>query len=201
VGQIKRDREVELVHRGAQYARAVQKYFRKVHQYPTSIEQLENTNNIRFLRRRYKDPVTGQDFKLLHMGDVQIQPSSGSNGGTNLGTSASDLAANTQQAGAGPITSLGGTPVAGNQGAGPILGVASTSKKQSILEFNGKDHYNDWQFIYMTSLDRGGLIRGPYNGQSLLPTVNPGGLPGGPGGPGGAPVPNPGPQPQPQNPR
>ncbi len=39
---------------------------------PANLEQLENTNNIRFLRRRYKDPLAkdGQ-WKLLHYGDVQ----------------------------------------------------------------------------------------------------------------------------------
>src|SRR5207248_1929301 len=46
-------------------------------------------------------------------------------------------------------------------GGGPIVGVASTSKKQSIREFNKKNHYNDWQFIYDPSSDRGGLLSTP----------------------------------------
>jgi len=78
--QIKRDREEELIHRGVQYSRAVRKYFKAFGRYPTRIEDLENTNNQRFLRRRYKDPLnrdpkTGQerDFKLLRLGDVQMQ--------------------------------------------------------------------------------------------------------------------------------
>ena len=33
-------------------------------------------------------------------------------------------------------------------GGGPIVGVASTSKAQTIREFNHKNHYNQWQFIY-----------------------------------------------------
>jgi len=39
--------------------------------------------------------------------------------------------------------------------------VASISKKQSIREFNKKNHYNDWQFIYDPSTDRGGLLSTP----------------------------------------
>jgi hypothetical protein len=43
----------------------------------------------------------------------------------------------------------------------PIVGVASTSKDKSIREFNKKDHYNQWQFIYDPSTDRGGLLTTP----------------------------------------
>src|SRR3954468_5869234 len=55
--QIKRDKEEELIHRGVQYSRAIRRYVKKFGRYPTRIEDLENTNNIRFLRRRYKDPL------------------------------------------------------------------------------------------------------------------------------------------------
>src|SRR5438067_6656955 len=70
--QIRRDREEELIHRGVQYSRAVRRYFKKFGRYPTRIEDLESANNYRSLRKRYKDPITGKDFKLLHMTDVQI---------------------------------------------------------------------------------------------------------------------------------
>src|SRR6266849_8036381 len=70
--QIKRDREEELIHRGVQYSRAVRHYFKKFGRYPNRIEDLENTNNYRSLRKRYKDPITGEDFKPLHMTDVQM---------------------------------------------------------------------------------------------------------------------------------
>ena len=70
--QVKRDREEELIHRGVQYSRAMKHFVKKFGRYPTRIEELENTNQIRFLRKRYKDPITGNDFKILHMGDVQL---------------------------------------------------------------------------------------------------------------------------------
>src|ERR1700733_947935 len=57
--ELRREREVEAMHRGNQYVRAIQLYYRKMGHYPGSLEQLEKTNNIRFLRQRYGDPVTG----------------------------------------------------------------------------------------------------------------------------------------------
>ena len=70
---ILRDREVEMIHRGVQYERAVQLYYRKFGRYPTSIEQLENTNEIRFLRKRYKDPMSpdGQ-WQIAHITDIKL---------------------------------------------------------------------------------------------------------------------------------
>jgi uncharacterized membrane protein len=185
VGRLKRDQEVEMVHRGAQYTRAIKAYFRKFRRYPANLEQLENTNQIRFLRRRYKDPITGEDFKLLHLGEVQLQPR-GATGAANPGVSAANMAAGSplNQGSTSPLTTAGGAPVAGGSvGGAPIVGVQSASKKTSILEFNGKNHYNEWQFVYDPSFDRGGLMRGPYNGQSQ-PTLQPGqsNIPGQPGG-------------------
>jgi len=77
--QIKRDREEEMRHRGTAYMRAIQHYFKKYGAYPASIEQLEDTNHLRFLRKRYtdpmnRDPATGKerDFKILHQTDVML---------------------------------------------------------------------------------------------------------------------------------
>src|SRR5580704_6220740 len=49
------------MHRGKQYTRAIQLYYRKFNAYPPNIDALVKTNNIRFLRKRYIDPVTGKD--------------------------------------------------------------------------------------------------------------------------------------------
>jgi len=70
--EIRRDQEDEMIHRGVQYSRAVRAYYKKFGRYPTRIEDLDSTNNMRFLRKRYKDPITGQDFKLLHYGEVKM---------------------------------------------------------------------------------------------------------------------------------
>ena len=72
IQQAKRDREEEMIHRGTEYARAIRRYYRKFGRYPANIEQLQNTNQIRFLRKPYKDPLTkdGQ-WKLVHYADIQ----------------------------------------------------------------------------------------------------------------------------------
>src|ERR1019366_3307121 len=70
--QVKRDREEEMIHRGTEYARAVKKYYKKFNRFPNSLQDLENTNNLRFIRRRYKDPFSKDgSWRLLHVTDVQ----------------------------------------------------------------------------------------------------------------------------------
>jgi len=96
--QVKRDREEELIHRGVQYSRAIKHYVKKFGRYPTKLEDLENTNNVRFLRKRYKDPITGKDFKILHMGEVQTSFGPGIAGAT----SAANMANASQATGFGP---------------------------------------------------------------------------------------------------
>jgi hypothetical protein len=220
--QIKRDREEELIHRGVQYSRALRRYVKKFGHYPGRIEDLESTNNVHYLRKRYKDPITGKDFKFLRMNDVQSSFSPGAASGLAPGSpgapdassslqggapGALNLNNNVAQGGPGP-SSIPGAPQNGDQtGAGdtaesdqaaqngpqsgfgaqnsraagglspvsqtgsgnlgpsfgglPIVGVASTSKDKTIREFNKKDHYNQWQFIYDPSTDRGGLLTTP----------------------------------------
>ncbi len=64
-----RDKEQLLIDRGEQYKRAIQLFYRKTGHYPVKMEDLESTNNIRFLRQRYKDPMTGKDeWRLIHVG-------------------------------------------------------------------------------------------------------------------------------------
>jgi hypothetical protein len=58
---LQRDHDLETFHRGMQYRRAIQLYYRKFHAYPPNVDALVNTNDIRFLRKKYTDPVTGKD--------------------------------------------------------------------------------------------------------------------------------------------
>ena len=159
--QIKRDREEELIRRGKQYTRAIQLYYRKFGRYPTTVEQLENTNNVRFLRKKYTDPITGKDeWKLIRFGQqtARRRPAYlGGPGGAGSAGGASGLSGS----GASPTPSgdtnasdisrpLSGSPTLGG---GPIVGVASTSEKESLKELDGKTHYNEWEFVYDPTLD------------------------------------------------
>ena len=60
-----REREEELIFRGEEYVRAIQKYQRKYNINPPTIDALLNTDGIRFVRRQYKDPITGEDFRII----------------------------------------------------------------------------------------------------------------------------------------
>jgi len=230
--QMKRDREEEMVHRGVQYSRAVRAYYRKLGGYPPSIDLLDSSNNLHFLRKRYKDPVTGEDFKFLHVTDVKLSFAGGIAGGQTLGKSitgtlnsgsgtstdanatsgssdastdktqdSSQQSGNNDSTSKSPFTTVSGASAGQTFGGGPIVGVASTSQKESIRIYNKKNHYNDWQFIYDPTSDRGGLITGPYQpslqailpGQNGLGGMNPGstqGITPGMGSPGTQPNPS-----------
>src|SRR5215471_630962 len=63
--QAKRAEEEELIFRGEEYIRAIQKFQRKFGAWPPSIDALVETNGLRFLRKRYTDPITGKPFRIL----------------------------------------------------------------------------------------------------------------------------------------
>jgi hypothetical protein len=75
-----RAKEQMAIDRGLQYKRAIQLFYRKYQLYPQTLDDLETTRNIRFLRRRYLDPLTGKEWRLLHVGpagqltDSLVQP-------------------------------------------------------------------------------------------------------------------------------
>ncbi len=71
--QVQREREAELVFRGQQYVQAIELYSRRYGGFPTSLDSLTSQNN-RFLRKVYKDPVTGEDFQLVYFGQVALAP-------------------------------------------------------------------------------------------------------------------------------
>jgi type II secretory pathway pseudopilin PulG len=244
---IKRDREEEMIHRGVQYSRAIRAYYKKFGRYPATIENLENTNQMRFLRKRYKDPLTGKDFKVLHFGEAKMglagmggggiipgastigpngtltpNSSSGFGNSSSFGNSNSFGQSSTQKSGSDSsqtstdtnasqgVSSTGNTDASDQNssdqpvrtfGGMPIVGVASMSKDPTIREYDKKKKYNEWQFVYDPNMDRGLLIRTPYqpqlqmfgtgpqnlNGQGPSPTPGMGTSAPGTGGSGGAP--------------
>jgi type II secretory pathway pseudopilin PulG len=213
--ETRRQREQDLMYRGKDYMRAIQLYYRKFRRYPSRIEDLENTNQIRFLRRRWKDPMTGSDeWRLIHVNPAGIlvdsviaaapgvngatgqpggpsafgqfsqpsQPSSGgqpsgssqppsfnafnSVGGSVPGTSVG-YSGGSPSDGSTPGTGSGGSPTAqfimssagGSSsssgfssgqvvGGALIAGVASKSTHDSIMVYNTRQKYNEWEFVY-----------------------------------------------------
>ena len=110
-----------------------------------------------------------------------------------------------------------GNPLSSDQlsgrtfGGGAIVGVSVPSEKESLKEFQQKNHYKDWQFVYDPTMDstlRGGTGAGAATGiPGGMPGIVPGqgiggpnsGLPGTLNGPLNNPSPNPmsGPPPNP----
>jgi type II secretory pathway pseudopilin PulG len=184
--QAKREKEAELVFRGEQYVRAIRLWEMKMGpgSRPPTFDMLVQQ---RFLRKKYKDPMTADgEFQPLFAG-TNIPPPSGRG--------------QTQQQ---PPQQPGAI---GQRGGAGILGVASKSKEASIRIYNGGTHYNEWRFIYASAASapggrgaptpggRGGQPpggRGP-GGRGIGPGergIGPGGRGIGPGGqgPGGMPT-------------
>ena len=70
-----RQKEEELIFRGQQYRRAIQLYVRKFGRYPASLNDLEDTNDLRFIRQLYPDPMTPEgDWRLIHIAPGGVFP-------------------------------------------------------------------------------------------------------------------------------
>src|SRR5215813_13485758 len=141
--EIQRDREAELIHRGKQYTRAIKLYYLKFHNYPSSIDQLENTNNLRFLRKRYVDPMTGKDdWKIIHFGEAHVkatglfgQPIQ--NGGTST-TAGSSVLGGASGIPAGGTPTMGSmTPTSGINSPSTNTGLSGTSSTGTGTDSSG----------------------------------------------------------------
>jgi type II secretory pathway pseudopilin PulG len=115
---IQRDREVETMHRGKQYIRGIQLYYRKFHAYPPSVDALVKTNEIRFLRKRYIDPMTGKDdWKPILFGQNKAP--------TAMGFFGQPLSTGGSIAGIGPSGGNGLNGVNGASGMNGLNGASS----------------------------------------------------------------------------
>jgi len=68
--ETQRQKEQLLIERGEQYKRAIQLFLRASNnqRWPANFDELESFNGRRFLRRRYKDPMTGkEEWRLIHI--------------------------------------------------------------------------------------------------------------------------------------
>jgi type II secretory pathway pseudopilin PulG len=147
---LRREQEVETIHRGNQYVRAIQMYYRKVGHYPGTMEELEKTNNVRFLRQRYVDPMTGKvDWRVIHVGEAKTtvkgffgKPLAGI-AGSGLGSAAGGAspggigstpgASNTSGSSIGsPSTAFGSTPGSSNNSSGTSSGFGSSDSSSGI---------------------------------------------------------------------
>lgn len=164
---IQRDREQETRQRAGQYTRAIQLYYRKNKNYPASMEALKKSNNIRYLRQEYIDPMTGKnDWKLIHVGENKT---------TVKGFFGEDLPG---IAGASGLSSIGGSsPAAGSGGSAASTSAFnnSGSNSQSGNSFGSSSTPTGGPGISSqdatTAKGSGGAFMGvaiPKDGESLL---------------------------------
>jgi type II secretory pathway pseudopilin PulG len=117
--EIQLDRERETMERGKQYTRAVQLYYRKFHAYPPNMEALVKTSEIRFLRKKYVDPMTGKDdWKPIRFGQAKTQTL----GFFGQPIAGAGSAGGSVMAGIGPS---GGSGINGGSGSGSSIGSSS----------------------------------------------------------------------------
>ncbi|MGO9404101.1 MAG: hypothetical protein ACLPVW_11595 [Terriglobales bacterium] len=177
--QIRRDREEELRHRGTEYMRAIQHFYKKFQRYPTRVEELENINNLRFLRKRFtdpinRDPVTGKerDFKFLHQADISLNngpllgqiPGGQQPGGLQPGglQPASSTGAQNQASGDSGNSSSGNPSDAGENPNSPGSPSASNPSSNSGSGFNGPT-FGGGPILGVASTSKEKTIRVFYN--------------------------------------
>src|SRR4051812_37733904 len=154
-----REREAELIFRGNQYGRAIALFQRKyAGAFPPSVDVLVNEH---FLRKKYKDPITGDDFQLVGPGAAVPGQGAATPGAQTPGApaQAGQRPGSTSPA-SGPqiATPTLSRAASGLRGApaGGIMGVASKSTAKSLALFNGRDKYNEWIFVGTQASTRAG---------------------------------------------
>ena len=202
----RREKEEELVFRGMQYVHAIGLYQRKfANAYPPNLDLLVDQ---KFLRKKFKDPITNDDFVILppgaalpgapvaggQRGGTQpaggigaggIGSSSGGIGGSSTPVSRDGATTTAPQPSSSQPSSRGGLAPIGSQpggvggGGAGVAGVTSKSKDQSIRLYNGRNHYNEWAFVYTPQLQPGqtsttppGVLGGQRGAQQ--PGIGPG---------------------------
>jgi type II secretory pathway pseudopilin PulG len=155
----RREKEEELIFRGQQYVRAIRLYGQKfANANPPNIDVLVEQ---RFIRKKFKDPITNDDFLPILAGQAIPGASTapGQGGQRGGGPAAIQRGPN-----APPITSGGQTSGRGGTTGGPgaqgpvggVMGVMSKSKDESIKLYNGRSHYNEWAFVYVPQVQAPG---------------------------------------------
>ena len=163
-----REKEEELLFRGQQYQRAIQLFFRKFGRYPNSLEELEETNGIRFLRKAYLDPITKEnDWRLIHIGPGGVFPDA-----KNPPTPPANL-------GALPVPQPGGTGLEASPGLVPSPGMfGSTGQSPTSGMLSAAQSAvggQQQQGVQATGQAIRGQLQSPT--PALNPSANPGGNP------------------------
>jgi type II secretory pathway pseudopilin PulG len=162
--RMRRDNEEELIFRGQQYAQAIRLFQQRNGRPPTKLDELMQfgPGKPRCIRHLWKDPMTPPDGKwgLIFQNNIRwpvvVVP------GTEEEGSSTTLPGMPPSLGQNPIGGMGSLPASdiqfkpletsgpeGEAPVGPIIGVFSTSTKESLRMWNGRKHYCEWDFNMM----------------------------------------------------
>jgi len=169
--QDRREKELEMIWRGKQYARAIRLYYQKTRRYPAEMNDLCKPNmGIRFMRKEYKDPLNTADgsWRLIYVGPagqlvgsltqpVAAQPTNASK--PNPSARFLDTLSAPPSSPKDPLGSLTASPAGGLQPltasdsglpstSSPIIGVGSKINKRSIIWMDGWKDYLHFEFIF-----------------------------------------------------
>jgi type II secretory pathway pseudopilin PulG len=164
----RREKEAELIFRGEQYARAIALFQRKyANVNPPTVDVLLKE---RFLRKKYKDPITGEDFELVtpttalpgRDTPAQLQGRGSANAGRGRASGPSSASPRTTGRSAADTRSrtTGGRGGTQAGATGGIMGVMSKSTEKSFRVYNGAEHYNEWIFMPTAASSRAGAPSG-----------------------------------------
>jgi type II secretory pathway pseudopilin PulG len=170
--QSRRDVELEAIARGEEVAEAIRMYiqYNPTHQPPTSMEQLQEgvappgrTKKIQVLRASAARDLLSStgEWKTIKANDpafVHFIRALAEYGDGKLPNATNDPAlagiANTLPKLTGIVTGLGANDLSGEDGgedeslssSGPFIGVASRSRRDSIITYYGIDRHSGWVF-------------------------------------------------------
>lgn len=159
--RVKRMNENELLFRGKQYAKAIQRYYQIHRRYPYTLEELAMTRP-RMIRQQWKDPMTKNgEWGLIFLSDVQS--------GKLAAEKARKLLPILRVVGRDEPPLQPESPAAMEEQSrkmrGQIVGVYSRSKDIPFLNYQKGKMYSDWKF--MGIINRGNGFRklrmGTYN--------------------------------------
>ena len=168
-----REKEAELFFRGEQYGRALMLFTRK-HGPGASPPNVDALVQERDLRKKWKDPITNDDFQVVLFGQNTAGSAQTPTAPGQRGAAPTALGAAGAQRSGGP----GQIGQLQNPGVGGIIGFVSKSKEQSIRIYKGRSHYNE---VIFTAPQQAATAGGA--GGTGAPGTGPGGR-GGPGTPG-----------------
>lgn len=160
--QTLREHEQEAIFRGEEVAEAIGLYFRYSGQLPTSMEQLlegvpRGTKKLRILRAEAAiDPLTGKEWKLIRprtqtMIQFQRAVMLYAGGRVPPTTTNPQLFARygVQVTNIVDTGSTSQTPSSDDDspnGIGEFIGVASRNRDESVINYYGLDHHDQWIF-------------------------------------------------------